>query len=309
MCAVGISQENKMLLERFQEMLSADRNLSKNTIESYTGDLVKFMIFANNNLLADVRLYIERLHNENVKQSSIFRKVSSLRQFYDFLQDEKIIEKNPMENIHMKNKNIPLPKILSEEEMRKLLAVFDSQTNKNAQRLKCMLHILYASGMRVSELVCMKKDAVIIDDETGNALILIKGKGNKERIVPLHHTALEAVTNYLKTPFNSAYLFPSSISKEGHITRQGFAKMLKKAGTDAGILPSKISPHVIRHAFATHLLQHGADLLSIQKLLGHSSITTTQIYTHVSNEKIKKLVEENNNLSKLKVINGNVRRK
>lgn len=299
-----VSANNKILIERFQEMLSADRNLSKNTIESYTRDVVKFMNFADNNLSIDIRSYIEYLHNENIKQSSIFRNVSSLKQFYEFLLDERVINKNPMENIHMKNKNIPLPKVLSEDEMRRLLAVFDSKTNKNTIRLKCMLHILYASGLRVSELVCMKKDAIIIDDETGKALLLIIGKGGRERTVPLHLIALNALKEYLvsQSVYNSSYLFPSSISKEGHLTRQGFAKMLKKAGVDAGIAPSKISPHVIRHAFATHLLQHGADLMSIQKLLGHSSITTTQIYTHISNERIKKLVEENSNLSKLKAL-------
>lgn len=301
---MSVSENNRMLLERFQEMLSADRNLSKNSIEAYTRDLIKFMNFANNDLDIDIRLYIEYLQNENMKQSSIFRSVSSLKQFYEFLLDEKVIDTNPMENIHMKNKNIPLPKVLTEEEMSRLLSVFESKTNRNAIRLKCMLHVLYASGLRVSELVCMKKEAIIIDDETGKALLLIMGKGGRERVIPLHQIALDAIKDYLNSQQfnNSGYLFPSPISKEGHMTRQGFAKMLKKGGIDAGIAPSKISPHVIRHAFATHLLQHGADLLSIQKLLGHSNIATTQIYTHISNEKIRKLVEENSNLSKLKVI-------
>jgi integrase/recombinase XerD len=234
--------------------------------------------------------------------------MSSLRQFFLFLVDEKEMEKNPMDNIHMRHKNIPLPKVLSESEMTRLLSVFDLKTDRNMIRLKCMLHILYASGLRVSELVCLKIDSIAIDDESGKSTLVVVGKGGKERVVPLHDVALESIREYItlrnlfcsKKTF-SDFLFPST-SRSGHITRQGFAKLLKKVAEEAEIPISKISPHVIRHAFATHLLSNGADLLTIQKLLGHSNISTTQIYTHISNEKIRNLVEEHSNLKKLDIV-------
>jgi integrase/recombinase XerD len=304
------SEKNRALVERFQEFLSADRNLSRNTIEAYTKDVMKFLEFSNNSLAANISDYIQFLRDNDIRQSSIFRNMSSLRQFFLFLVDEKEIEKNPMDNIHMRHKNIPLPKILSESEMARLLSVFDMKSDRHMIRLKCMLHILYASGLRVSELVCLKIDSIVIDDESGRSTLVIMGKGGKERVVPLHDIALESVREYMpiRGSFHSKkafsdFLFPS-ISRSEHITRHGFAKLLKKVAEEADIPASKISPHVVRHAFATHLLSNGADLLTIQKLLGHSNISTTQIYTHISDEKIRTLVEEHSNLKKLNVISS-----
>jgi integrase/recombinase XerD len=293
------------LIERFQEMLCAERNLSQNSIISYTNDIRKYFAFTNDRVDGDINLYIESLQSSGMKQSSIFRNISALRQFCAFLEDEKVIDKNPMVNVKMKSKHIAIPRILSEEEMLALLSLFDSKVSEMAIRLKCMLHILYAGGLRVSELVCLTTDSIIHD--SGKYMLIVMGKGNKERYIPLHDLAVESIDEYLKVREafirrkNSNFLFPSS-SRSGHITRQGFAKLLKKAAAEAGIAPSKVSPHVIRHAFATHLLQHGADLISIQKLLGHSSIATTQIYTHVSNERIKTLVEEHSNIAKLNAV-------
>lgn len=297
-----LPEDKKNLLERFQEMLSADRNLSKNSIEAYSRDIVRFFSSGRDIVNPDIQGYLEFLHSSGAKQSSVFRSVSSLRQFFNFLFDEKIVAKNPMGNIHLKHKNIPLPKIVSEAEMAALLKVFENPLNKNAIRLKCLLHVLYATGLRVSELVSLTKDSVVLDEETGAALLRVLGKGRKERVVPLHDLAWGALKEYLSSiGLNSSnFLFPSN-SSSGHLTRQGFAKMLKKVASDAEVLPSLVSPHVIRHAFATHLLQHGADLLSIQKFLGHSNITTTQIYTHISDDRIKRLVEENTNLGKLHI--------
>lgn len=293
-----------LLLERFEEMILADKNLSLKTIEAYRYDLKNFFNYTEQEINIDkykIQDYIAFLKEKEIKQTSIMRAISALRQFFEFLQSENIIENNPTSNLKLKLKSKPLPKVLSEADMRLLLSYFDS--NKNL-KLKAMLHILYGAGLRVSELVSLSIDSIIQDEETGRYIILIKGKGDKERIVPINNIAMDVIKEYLSTrsekfKFNK-YLFPSN-SKAGYITRQGFAKLLKEVAIEVGIPGNKISPHVIRHAFATHLLSHGADLISIQKLLGHKDISTTQIYTHVSNEKIKDLVNNNPNLSKLKI--------
>ena len=292
------------LIERFEEMIIAERNLSLKSVASYKTDIKNFLKFTKNKIEIsknEIQDYIEYLKSKNSKQSSIMRSISSLRQFFAFLRDEKVITKDPTIDIKLKSKNKPLPKVLSENDVRLLLSYFNS--NKNP-RLKAMLHILYGAGLRVSELVSLTKDSLIQDEDSKRYVLLVKGKGNKERIVPLNNMAIEAVKMHLesqdeKFKFNG-YLFPSH-SKNGYITRQGFAKLLKEVAIEVGIAAERISPHVIRHAFATHLLSHGADLLSIQKLLGHKDISTTQIYTHVSNEKIKQLVESNPNIKKLKI--------
>ena len=296
--------KTELLIERFEEMILADKNLSKRTMESYKSDIKNFLNYTGDEVNIDknmIQSYIESLQRKEMKQTSIMRSISALRQFFNFLQDENIITNNPTSNIKLKPKNKPLPKVLSEREMQLLLSYFDSNRNL---KLKAMLHILYGSGLRVSELVSLTSDSIIQDEETKRYVILIRGKGNKERIVPINNIAISVIQEYLimkseKFKF-SKYLFPSK-SKTGHITRQGFAKLLKEVAIDVGIPKEKVSPHVIRHAFATHLLSHGADLLTIQKLLGHKDISTTQIYTHVSNEKIKDLVTNNPNLSKLKI--------
>ncbi len=300
---------NDLFIERFKEMLIADRNLASNTVEGYIRDIKKFLQYSEGELSQNIAEYIEFLKTQEAKQSSIFRNISSLRQFFSFLVDEGVLDKNPTTNIRLKKKNIPLPKVLSEEEISKLLTVFEAKHNKNAVRLKCMLHILYASGLRVSELINLTIDSIILDEDSGKCFLRILGKGNKERMVPLHEIALHSIKEYLNirpTFIRSAnnFLFPSS-SKSGHMTRQGFAKLLKNIASEVGISGNKISPHVIRHAFATHLLNHGVDLISLQKLLGHSNISTTQIYTHVSNSKMKDLVEKYSNIQKLNIIKKN----
>ncbi len=292
------------IIERFEEMLVGEKNLSLKSLMAYKADIKNFLKYTESSIdikKEEIESYIEYLNSKKVKQSSIMRRVSALRQFFAFLCDEKIISQNPMIEIHLKNKNKPLPKVVSEEEIKLLLSYFEKKSNP---KLHAMLHILYGAGLRVSELVSLTKDSVIYDEESKRYVLLVYGKGNKERIVPLNDLAIDAIRVHLRNineKFKSnQYLFPS-YAKEGHITRQGFAKLLKELALEVGIPTKKISPHVIRHAFATHLLSHGADLLSIQKLLGHKDISTTQIYTHVSNDKIKALVESNPNIKKLKV--------
>jgi integrase/recombinase XerD len=293
-----------LLIEKFEEMIVAEKNLSLQSVSAYKSDIKNFLKFTDDRIEVskiDIQNYIEYLRSQNSKQSSIMRSISALRQFFAFLIDDKIISENPMLNIKLKSKNKPIPKTLSEKEIELLLSYFDSKTDA---RLEAMLHILYGAGLRVSELVSLTMDSIVQDEDSKRYVLLVRGKGDKERVVPLNELAVAAIKNYLTTkierPKFSKYVFPSN-SKKGHLTRQGFAKLLKKMAVEIGIPISKISPHVIRHAFATHLLSHGADLMSIQKLLGHKDISTTQIYTHISNEKIKQLVEKNPNIKKLKI--------
>jgi integrase/recombinase XerD len=295
-----------ILLERFQEMLFADRSLSLQTLVAYKTDVLAFSKFKPDVLSttkADIEDYISSLRSAGRKQSSIMRSIASLRQFFMFLHEEKEISQNPTIDIRMRASCKALPKVLSEDEMGALLDYFDGKSIRHLP-LNTMLHILYGAGLRVSELVTLTKDSIVRTPQSNRTALLVRGKGGKERIIPLNSLAVDAVETYLRSldpKLNSSkYLFPSS-SKSGHITRQGFAKLLKKLATDVGLPESKVSPHVIRHAFATHLLMHGADLLSIQKLLGHKDISTTQIYTHVSNEKIRQLVDSNPNIGKLHI--------
>jgi integrase/recombinase XerD len=245
------------------------------------------------------------LRREGVKTSSILRKIASFKNFFTFLHDEQCIKENPIHNITVKKSDNPLPKILSQEEMQKIIKYFDR--GKSTLRLQVMLHILYGAGLRVTELVTMQLDSVIINQETNRMTLLIKGKGGKERIIPMNEYARTVIMNYLtqrnRQPKKNAYLFPSR-GKLGHLTRQGFAKTIKKLAQAVGIQSSKISPHVIRHAFATHLLANGADILTIQKLLGHQDVSTTQIYTHVANSRLAQIVETNPKLEKIDIISS-----
>ena len=285
------------ILERFREMLIADRNLSKNSLDAYTQDIKQFLQY--NNDLNDITNYITHIKT-NYSSATIMRKVSAIKQFFQFLIDENIITNNPTEKIHIKAKDIKLPKILTEEEMVRILQFFDDK--KKSLKTACMLHILYATGVRVSELITLKLSSILHDSATNTTSLLVLGKGNTERIVPLYQIAADTIMEYMKTVKNSnGFLFPS-YSKTGHITRQGFAKTLKHIAICSNIEPNRISPHVIRHAFATHLLEHGADLLSIQKLLGHRNISTTQIYTHVTYSKITDVLKNSIKLTELDII-------
>ncbi|MDR0695566.1 MAG: tyrosine recombinase [Holosporales bacterium] len=296
---------NKVLIERFEEMLAAERNLSLSSIVAYRTDVSRILDGSKDVTelkKTDLEAHIRNLREAGAKSTTIRRRISALRQFFAFLLDEQVISENPMIGIKTRSNDKPLPKVLSVEEMRRLLLCMD---NKKHLRFMAMLHILYGAGLRVSELASLQIDSIRRDADTKRTFLLVRGKGNKDRVIPLNELAVGVINKYLivRQPRISKYLFPSR-SKSGHITRQGFAKLLKKIASGAGIGGEHISPHVVRHAFATHLLANGADLISIQKLLGHKDISTTQIYTHVSNEKIRTLVESNSNLQKLDIIKG-----
>lgn len=294
-------------------MLAAERNSAPNTLESYQRDLLTFHHAIKKdfqNIIRDDIIQYIQLKKESLSIRSTNRMISSLKQFFMFLMQEQLIEKNPFTHIqHIKIKQ-KIPTILSIEDIKKLLE--ESKKNKTPDGVRCavMLEILYATGMRVSELVTLPVKALVFEPQTKTLqkFLFVKGKGNKERLVPLHDDAIECIMDYLHIREHfmqlfqlkkNIFLFPSH-SKEGHITRQGFAKILKQICFDAGLDPQKISPHVIRHSFATHLLQNGVDLFSIQNLLGHSDISTTQIYTHVEPEHVFDLIKNHHPLQKYK---------
>lgn len=301
------------LIELFLEMILTERAASLNTLEGYRRDLELFMEITACSLKKatsdDLKKYLSYLEKQGFAATTAARKLSCLRQFYKFLYAEGIRGDNPALDLESPKTGRTLPKLLSEEEVSILLECAQNnaeETNHvNDLRLLALLELLYATGLRVSELVTLPLHAF----RSGEPYIYVIGKGDKERLVPLSARALEAVQKYmealktakdssgkLKFAANKKWLFPSR-GKSGHLTRQFFAKELKKLGVDAGISPSRLSPHVVRHAFATHLLSNGADLRAVQKMLGHADISTTQIYTHVLEERLKSLVQSKHPLA------------
>lgn len=271
-------------IEIFLEALAAEKGRSQKTLAAYGSDLRHAQDAIGNLLTAtdkDIQNYLSGLDD---KASSIARKASSLRTFYKFLMLEKIITKNPTSNIELPKRGRALPKYLSMQEIELLISSADDI--KTSIRLRCMIELLYASGLRVSELCELPMSANLGDR------LLIHGKGAKERLVPMHEAAQDALHKWLEQrgDSESKYVFPSN-GASGHITRDGFFKILKKCAVLAGIDPHRVSPHVLRHSFASHLLAGGANLRVIQTMLGHEDISTTQIYTHVLPEKLRDTIE------------------
>lgn len=284
-------------IEIFLEALSAEKGRSPRTLASYASDLNHANDTISGGLMnatsGDIQKYLSSLPD---KASSIARKASSLRGFYKFLMLEKIISHNPTANLELPKRNRTLPKFLSIEEIDLLIS--SAGDTKNSTRLRAMIELLYASGLRVSEL-CELPITAILGDK-----LLIHGKGAKERIVPMHSDAIAALEKWLnmRGDIDSKYVFPTNATS-GHITRDGFFKILKKCAVLAGIDPNRVSPHVLRHSFASHLLSGGANLRAIQTMLGHEDISTTQIYTHVMPEKLQETVSLHHPLSSTKVSN------
>ena len=312
------------LIEAFLEMQSAERGASQNTLQSYGSDLATFNEFlranSSNLMLAkpdDIRSYLIFLAKKKVAASTQSRHLSSLRQFYKFLYAEAIRHDNPASAIESPRSVRSLPKILSVEEVGKMLALAEQQAKittgsfakrYRATRLHVLLELLYATGLRVSELVNLPANTA----KTRTRFLTVTGKGSKDRMVPLSHKSIAAMGAFIDliegnidqanrkkkraVSSESKWLFPAS-SKQGHLTRQAFARDLKALARQATISPNRVSPHVLRHAFASHLLQNGADLRSVQILLGHSDIATTQIYTHVLESRLRQLVEDHHPLA------------
>lgn len=279
-------------IDIFLEALSAEKGRSKKTLESYASDLHHADETISGGLTNatpnDIQDYLSKLPD---RASSIARKASAIRGFYKFLMLEKIISENPATNLELPKRTRSLPKFLSVEEIELLIS--SAGDTRNSIRLRAMLELVYASGLRVSELCELPMTANLGDK------LLIHGKGAKERIVPMHERAQSALHKWLEIRGDdkSKYIFPSS-GKTGHITRDGFFKILKKCAVLAGIDPNRVSPHVLRHSFASHLLAGGANLRAIQTMLGHEDISTTQIYTHVLPEKLKETVQMHHPLGK-----------
>jgi integrase/recombinase XerD len=290
------------LIEMFLDMMSAERGASQNTLSAYRSDLVSFSeyVAGQGGDLAHatrehIRCYLARLSRRQVKSSSQLRKLSALRRFYGFLYGEGIRRDDPSGALDAPKISRPLPKILSAKEIDRLLVAARATDSRDADaiRLTFIVEILYSSGLRISELVALHLTSV----RTRDKFLLVRGKGGRERLVPLGAPARNALKAYLAVRSTflpagepSSFLFPSR-AREGHLTRRRCHQLLKALAAKAGIDPSRLSPHVLRHAFATHMVEGGADLRSVQTLLGHADIATTQIYTHVARNRLKRTVE------------------
>lgn len=298
--------------EAFLEMMSAERGAADNTLEAYRRDLddASDVLKSLGTTLAkaqadDIRGVIGDLAARGFSAASQARRLSALRQFYKFLHAEGLRSDDPTGVIDSPRKTRPLPKILSIDDVSRLLAqaetditmARDKEEASRRIRFRALLELLYATGMRVSELVSLPY-RVLADD---GRFLIIRGKGAKERMVPMSRPSREALDAWLATAGEVAeeagFLFPAN-SAEGHLSRQVFARELKEVAGRAGIPVAKVSPHVLRHAFASHLLAGGADLRAVQELLGHADISTTQIYTHVLDERLRQLVNEHHPLAK-----------
>lgn len=296
------------IIEKFLEMMLVVRGVRPNTLEAYGRDLRQYAGFLEKNTPAiflqnageeELRQFLQFLSHQKKDVHTIRRIFSALRQFYHFLLTEEVIDKNPTELVELPRRERRLPKILTEDEITTLIETAHQDISSEGIRLTALLEILYATGLRVSELISLPYTAAVRNDE----MLLVKGKGDKERFVPLGRHAREAMIKYLPhrqkflpSKGGAPWLFPSH-SQFGHLTRQRFGQLLKDLAARAGLPYESVSPHVVRHAFATHLLSHGADLLSIQAMLGHADISTTQIYTHVQYEKLFEIMEKHHPLA------------
>lgn len=289
-------------VEAFLEMMSAERGASANTLAAYARDLADYGGFVGSFetvRTADIRAYLVDLDGRGFAAPSVARRLSAVRQFHRFLFTEGVRSDDPTGTVEGPRKPQRLPKVLSEAEVDRLIATAAALGAREglspveaarARRLEALVELLYATGLRVSELVGLKASVLRGDAR----FFAIRGKGGHERIVPLSDKARAATAAYLAArkaagAGDSPWLFPA-FSESGHLTRQAFARDLKGLAATAGIAAAKVSPHVLRHAFASHLLQNGADLRVVQQLLGHADISTTQIYTHVLEERLRLLV-------------------
>jgi integrase/recombinase XerD len=302
------------LINLFLDMLAAEQGAGDNTLDAYRRDLADFSEFIapSGRGFAGVetqalRDYLADLDGRGFKSSSVARRLSAMRHLFRFLLNERIRSDDPAAILSGPKRGRALPKVLSISDVDRLLARAKALTEApdasalqrlRALRLYCLLEVLYATGLRVSELMALPRSASRRDAR----MIVVRGKGNKERLVPLNEASRQAMADYLaaievlkpekkKNAANSKWLFPS-FGESGHLTRQHFARDLKELAASAGLAARVVSPHVLRHAFASHLLHNGADLRIVQTLLGHTDISTTQIYTHVVEERLKSLVRD-----------------
>ena len=318
--AVAVSRR----LEAFLEMLAAERGAARLTLAAYRNDLEALARFLaprgtalENADAAGLHDYLAAMTTRHLAPRTLARRLSAMRQFFRFLVSDSTRADDPTSGLDPPRLGRPLPKILSEAEVERLIAAAASWPDEEGARLRCLLEVLYASGLRVSELVGLPLAAAQRDPR----FLLVRGKGGKERVVPLSAPARQALAAYLECRGHflphgrqsdaktasaktadakmARWLFPSR-GEAGHLTRQRCGQLLKELALAAGLDPARLSPHVLRHAFASHLLDHGADLRSVQQMLGHADIATTQIYTHVQSERLRRLVETAHPLARRK---------
>jgi integrase/recombinase XerD len=293
--------------QAFIEMLMAERGASRNTEAAYANDLRNLETFLARRkqkpATADadaLRAYLKSLDYVGMTPRTVARRLSVIRQLFRFLLAERLREDDPASALDSPRLGRPLPKVLSRDEVDRLIEASRTKGGVDGGRMATLLEILYGTGLRVSELVTLPLVAV----ERDPTMLIVRGKGDKERLVPLSDPARTAIASWLHVRAaalaegeSSRFLFPSR-GRTGHLTRQRFAQLLKEAALGAGIDPARVSPHVLRHAFASHLLEGGADLRSVQLMLGHADIATTQIYTHVLDEKLRSLVQDKHPLAR-----------
>jgi integrase/recombinase XerD len=300
-------------IDLYLDMLAAERGAARNTLDAYRRDLTDFADFLRGQRRTtaaaasdDIRRYLGDLAERGFSAASVARRLSAIRQLYRFLYAEGHRGDDPAAVLEGPKRGRPLPKVMSVAEVEKLLAAARVADDRpmaqrlRAARMVCLIEVLYATGLRVSELVALPASAARRDER----MLIVRGKGNKERLVPLNDAARRTMQDYLALRTEaegdgkkkgslkaSKWLFPS-FGESGHLTRQHFARDLKSLAAAAGLKPARVSPHVLRHAFASHLLQNGADLRVVQTLLGHADISTTQVYTHVLEDRLKSLVRD-----------------
>jgi len=314
-------------VDAFLDMLTTERGAALNTRHAYWRDLADVSLFLRSALNTDVnsantdqlKAYIKHLsekthtkgnHSGKIAVRTVARRLSALRQYYRYLISENTRNDDPTSTIESPKQTRTLPKTLSEAEVSTLIECAGKAGTAESVRLVCLIETLYATGLRVSELVGLPMSAIGEDNE----FIMVAGKAGRERMVPMSDPAQKALASYLNvrkqfiapedTGTQAQWLFPSKTSVVGHLTRQRFAQLLKDLARVAEIEEGRVSPHVLRHAFATHLLSNGADLRSVQKMLGHADIATTQIYTHMMGDKMKKTVEAKHPIAKGKKAAG-----
>lgn len=308
-------------VDAFLDMLTTERGAASNTRQAYWRDLADVSLFLKGQKNSDIdrattdelKAYLKDLAAKtntkspskgNIAVRTIARRLSAMRQFYRYLISENVRQDDPTSTIESPKQGRTLPKTLSEHEVTTLIKVAGEKGSAESLRLVCLLEMLYATGLRVSELVGLPVSA--LGEE--NQYLVVAGKAGRERMVPLTNAAQSALKTYVEVRHEhlggnenapqAKWLFPSKTSDSGHLTRQRFAQLLKDLAREAKIDEDRVSPHVLRHAFATHLLSNGADLRSVQKMLGHADIATTQIYTHILGQEAKKTVEEKHPLAK-----------
>lgn len=292
--------------EIFLEMMSAEKGVSQNTLSAYENDLDQFFIFIGQDKISfpdkqKIEEYLKYMYQQGFAPKTVARKLSTLRDFFKFLYAEKIINEIPTVGILSPKQEKSLPNYLTVRDIKKLIDTAKKNKKPKMVRLATMIELMYASGLRVSELISLPENAINYEKN----IIYIKGKGEKERIVPIAKSTMKSIQNYdtirnhfIKKNKTSIWLFPSIKSESGHITRDTFFKELKELAILCNIPYSKISPHTLRHSFATHLINNGADLRSVQKMLGHENITTTEIYTHIPSQKLLDIIHLNHPLAK-----------